>query len=120
MKYIRQLLIILAVSFAGEILHALLPLPVPASIYGLVLMLALLMSGVLKLHHVRETALFLIDIMPLLFIPAGVGLITAWSVLKPILLPTVIITLVVTLVVMAVTGHVTQAVIRLSGRRHHG
>lgn len=120
MKYVRQLLIILAISFAGEVLHAVLPLPVPASIYGLVLMLVLLMTGILKLHHVRETALFLIDIMPLLFIPAGVGLITAWPVLKPILLPTIIITLIVTLVVMAVTGHVTQAVIRLSRRQNHG
>ena len=36
----------MAVSFVGEILHAVLPLPIPASIYGLVLMLALLMTGI--------------------------------------------------------------------------
>ena len=39
MKYFRQFFIILAISFVGEILHMVLPLPVPASIYGLVLML---------------------------------------------------------------------------------
>ena len=122
MKYVRQLLVILAISFAGELLRAALPLPVPASIYGLVLMFLLLSTGILKLHHVQETARFLLDIMPMMFIPAGVGLMTSWQVLQPILLPTVVITLVVTVVVMAVTGHVTQAVTHLfslrGGARH--
>ena len=120
MKYIRQLLVILAVSFAGEVLHALLPLPVPASIYGLVLMFLLLCTGVLKLHHVKETAQFLLDIMPLMFIPAGVGLVTSWDILQPILLPATVIVLVVTVVVMAVTGHVTQLVMWLKGGERHG
>ena len=40
MKYIKQFSIIITVSFLGEVLHALLPLPIPASIYGLLLMLA--------------------------------------------------------------------------------
>lgn len=115
MKYIRQLLVILSVSFIGEVLHALIPLPVPASIYGLVLMFLLLCTGIVKLHHVNETARFLLDIMPLMFIPAGVGLLTSWDVLQPILLPAAVITLVVTVVVMAVTGHVTQLVMKLKG-----
>ena len=120
MKYIRQLLVILAVSFVGEVLHALLPLPVPASIYGLVLMFLLLCTGILKLHHVKETAQFLLDIMPLMFIPAGVGLVTSWDVLQPILLPAAVIVLVVTVVVMAVTGHVTQLVMGLKGGKRNG
>ena len=122
MKYIKQFILILAISFAGELLKYLLPLPVPASIYGLVLMFLLLSTGILKLHHVQETARFLLDIMPMMFIPAGVGLMTSWQVLQPILLPAAVITLVVTVVVMAVTGHVTQAVTHLfslrGGARH--
>ena len=118
MKYIRQLLVILSVSFAGELLHAAIPLPVPASIYGLVLMFVLRVTGVVKLHHVKETAQFLLEIMPLMFIPAGVGLLTSWDVLQPILLPAAVITLAVTVVVMAVTGHVTQFVMVLKGGAH--
>ena len=38
MKYLRQLLIILIFSFIGEVLHSLIPIQVPASIYGLVLL----------------------------------------------------------------------------------
>ena len=69
MKYFKQFLIILSVSFLGEVLHALLPLPVPASIYGLVLMLAALCTGLLKLPQIEKTGLFLVDIMAVMFIP---------------------------------------------------
>lgn len=112
MKYVRQFLIILVISAMGELLYTLLPLPIPASVYGLVLMLAALMTGILKLEQVREAAQFLIEIMPVMFIPAGVGLLTAWGALKPIWMPIAAITVITTVFVMAVTGRVTQAVIR--------
>ena len=49
MKYIKQFILILAISFAGELRKYLLPLPVPASIYGMVLMFLALLTGVIKL-----------------------------------------------------------------------
>ena len=82
MKFVRQFMIILAISFVGELLHALLPLPVPASIYGLVLMLIGLQTGILPLSAVNEAGGFLIEIMPMLFIPAGVGLMVSWGALN--------------------------------------
>ena len=111
MKFLKQFSIILFISFLGEILHTLIPLPVPASVYGLVLMLAALVTGILKLGQVRETATFLIEIMPVMFIPAGVGLMESWSSLQPVWLPVILITIVTTVLVMAVTGKVTQAMI---------
>ena len=119
MKLLRQFLVIMAVSFVGEILHAVLPLPIPASIYGLVLMLALLMTGALKLDTVEDAGKFMIEIMPVMFIPAGVGLMESWCELKAVLVPVLVITLVSTIVVMVVSGRVTQAVIRLE-RKHKG
>ena len=74
MKYIRQFLWILLFSFAGELLKYVIPLPVPASIYGLLLLLLALVTGILRLESVKETSKFLIEIMPLMFIPAAVGL----------------------------------------------
>lgn len=112
MKYVKQFLIILLISLMGEVLYTLLPLPVPASVYGLVLMLAALMTGVIKLEQVKETAVFLIEIMPVMFIPAGVGLLTAWGELKPVWVPISVITVITTIFVMVVTGRVTQHVIR--------
>ena len=84
MKILRQFVIILLISFLGELLKAALPLPVPASVWGLILMLAALKTGVLKLSQVSDAAVFLIEIMPVMFIPAGVGLLIAWGVLKPV------------------------------------
>lgn len=117
MKYIKQLSIILLISFVGELLHSLLPLPVPASIYGLVLMFACLMTGAIRLEQVNVTARYLIEIMPLLFIPAGVGLLDAWGVLKPVFVPIIVITLLSTIIVMAVSGRVTQWILRLGDRK---
>ncbi len=124
MKYIRQFVIILAVSFLGEALKIMLPLPVPASIYGLVLMFLALETGILKLEQVRETAKYLIEIMPLMFIPAGVGLLEAWGDLKPIWIQVILIMMISTIVVIGISGRVTQMVIRLErkrkGRHHEG
>lgn len=117
MKYLKQFAVILTMTFLGEVLHLLLLLPVPASIYGMVLLLISLMTGIIKLEQVRETGTFLIEIMPIMFIPAGVGLLDSWSSLRPILIPVLVITVVSTIFVMGISGKVTQFVIRKERRR---
>lgn len=114
MKYIKQCLIILVISFIGELLKCLLPLPIPASIYGMVLLFTGLMTGLIKLEAVKETGAFLIEIMPVMFIPAGVGLMTSWGTLKVIIVPVSIITVITIITVMVATGRVSQAIIRKS------
>ena len=109
MKLLRQFGMILLITFAGELLRMLLPLPIPASIYGMLLMLAALMTGIVRLEEVEQAGDFLIEIMPLLFVPAAVGLMDA---LRPMLFAVSVITIAVTVLVMAVTGIVTQWVIR--------
>ncbi len=112
MKLIRQFSIILLFSFLGEMFHYFIPLPVPASVYGLILLLAALCSGIVKTDHVKEASNFLIEIMPVMFIPAGVGLLTAWDALQPVLVPVSVITILTTVIVMAVTGKTAQGMIR--------
>ena len=111
MKYMKQFGIIMVISFLAEVVKVILPLPIPASIYGLIILLLCLMTGVVKLDDVEQAGDFLIEIMPLMFIPAAVGLMDSFSVLKPILLPIGIIILVTTIIVMLVTGRITQFVI---------
>ena len=117
MKYLKQFLIILAISFIGELLKFLLPFPIPASIYGMVLLFAGLVTGLIKLESVKETGKFLIEIMPVMFIPAGVGLMTSWGTLQPILLPLSLITVVAIVTVMSATGLVSQAIIRKTRKK---
>lgn len=112
MKLLYEFGIILGMSFFGEVLHAILPLPIPASIYGLVLMLVCLCTKVIKLSQVKIAADFLIDIMPPMFIPSAVGIVVVWADLQEILVPVLVITVVSTIVVMVCTGKVSQAIIR--------
>ena len=111
-KYLFQFARILAFCFLGEFCHAVLPLPIPASIYGLVLMLLCLQLHIIPISEVKETSAFLIEIMPLMFIPAAVGLITSFDILKAHLAAYLVITVTSTFLVMVVSGHVTQFVIR--------
>lgn len=117
MKYIRQFGIILFFSLIGEIIHLFVPLPVPASIYGLIILFIGLKTKLLPLEAVEEVSMFLIEIMPLMFIPAAVGLLDSMEMLKPIVVPFIIITLLSTILVMGITGKVTQFFIKTDSKR---
>ena len=112
MKYLLQFCRILLISFASEILHEILPLPIPASIYGIIVLFGLLESGLLPLEKVRETGRFLIEIMPVMFIPAAIGIVETFDLSAPSLLNYVITVVVSSVLVMGVSGAVTQLVIR--------
>ena len=116
MKYIFQFGRILAFCLLGECLHAVLPLPVPASIYGLVLLLAALKLRLVKLEQVREVGHFLTSIFLVLFIPATVGIIDALEVLRAAWLPILIALVPVTMLVLLAAGRATQG---MMGRQDH-
>ena len=111
MKYIRQFLIILLITFLGEVCRYLIPLPVPASIYGLLLLLGALLAGVIKLDQVKEVSCFLIEIMPLMFIPAAAGIVVSWGHVRTMLVPACVVTVASTFIVMVIAGKVTDACI---------
>ena len=112
MKWMKQFGIILLISFVGEILEKWIPLPIPASIYGIFLLFLCLKLNIIPHEAVHETGKFLIEIMPLMFIPAAVGLLETWDVIAPAWLEYVAVTVISTWVVMIVSGRVTQFVIR--------
>lgn len=118
MKYIKQFTIILTITFCAECLRYFIPYKIPATIYGLVLLVVLLKSKILKLDQILDTSSFLLNIMPLLYIPALVGLMNAWPSLKAVWFPFIVINLVTTLLVMLVSGHVTQWMMQ-SKEKHH-
>ena len=117
MKYLKQVMIILLFSLLGETLKYVLPLPIPSSIYGMILLFVSLMTGIIKLDQVENVGKLLIEIMPIMFIPAGVKIIASWGVLEPMIVPVSVITVVVLIVVMIATGRVSQAIIRLDSKK---
>lgn len=115
MKYIGQLAIILTITFIGEVLNSTLPLPIPGSIYGFLIMLLCLQFKIIKLDMVKDVGSFLLDIMSVMFVPAAVGLIVIWTDVSQNIMEIFLICVVTTVIVMVVTGKVTDLVLRKSG-----
>ena len=111
-KYLRQIVILLVFSFVGETLSLLIPLPIPGSIYGIVLLFLALEFKVVKLSAIKDVSDFLISFMPVMFVPAATGLMASWDILKANALAYAVSVLVTTVVVMAVSGLVTQWIMR--------
>lgn len=112
MRYVIQLFIIICFSFAGELLHRVLPFPIPAGIYGIILLFSALELRLLKVEHIREVSTTLIISMPVMFVPPAVGLINTWDNIKNNWPEYLLITFASTFVVMAVAGWTTQRLIQ--------
>lgn len=82
MKYLMQFGIIIGLSLVGEVLNSVIPLPVPASVWGMVLLFVLLCLKVIKLDQVQDAADFLLSIMTVMFVPVGASLITSFADIK--------------------------------------
>lgn len=120
MKYLFQIGIIAAISAVAELLYIVIPLPVPASVYGLVLLFVLLMTKVIKLAQIEETADYFLLIMPVLFLEPSVKLMTSLSIMKGQAVRLFVLCMISTCVTIMVTGIVAQAVIRMRGKRKKG
>ena len=117
MSYLFQFGMILAISFVGELLHALLPLPVPASIYGILILFSLLYFKVIRIPQIRQASMFLIEIMPILFLPAAVGLMDLWHLISSTLLQYIVIIILAMVIVMAAGGLFTQFIMKKVARK---
>lgn len=116
MKYVKEVLWIIAFTFVGEVLNALLPLPVPAGVYGLFLMLIALLAGVIKVSDVEGAGNFLLDTMTMMFLPAAVGIMAAADVLLPVLGQYIVIIVVSTVLVMAATGRMAEFILKRTSK----
>lgn len=112
MKYIAELAVILCFTLLGELVRLAVPLPVPAGIYGLLLLFLSLVLGIVKLEQVAHTGRYILEVMIVMFIAPGVGIIKNWGLLSTVLLPYCAIVLISTVAVMAVTGLAAQRLVK--------
>lgn len=108
MKYLRQIMIILIPYLIGTILQLLFNLPIPGAVIGLILLFLALQIGIVKAYMIEDVCEFLLSNMSFFFIPAGVGLMTAFGVLKGKWIPFIIIVVISTCVVWIVTAFVVK------------
>ena len=120
MKYIDQIAIIAAVSFMGELAPYLIPIPIPGSIYGLLLLFLLLLCGAVKIERVKNVGDFLISLMPIMFVSPLVGLMENVDACRAFIVPILLISTVSTVLVMVVTGLVSQALIVKNHNKQEG
>ena len=116
MKYLNQFLIILGFSLWGEMLHRVVPLPFPASVYGIVLLFFSLWTGIVKLEQVKEAGSFLTSILPVLFVAPAVGILENWELVKDSVLPMVLLAVVSTVLTFGISGRIAQAIMKKGGR----
>ena len=108
MIYLPQFLTILTVSLIGEVLQRIIPLPIPASVYGILLLFTALCCKLIKVEQVKQAGSFLTSLLPLLFVSPVAGLLDNWPLVKNALVPLLVLTFVSTILTFFVSGKVAQ------------
>jgi holin-like protein len=117
MKYLSQFLIILGFTLAGEALQRMVPLPIPASVYGLILLFTALCLKLIKVDQVKQTGTFLTSILPILFVSPAVGIVDDWSLIREDLLSILLLLAGSTVVAFGISGRVAQWILKKDGDR---
>ena len=112
MKYLTQFLIIMGFTLAGEALQRLIPLPIPASVYGLALLFLALCLKLVKVEQVKETGSFLTSLLPLLFVSPAVGIVEDWGLIRNDLPAILLLIGATTVLTFGVSGRVAQALLK--------
>ena len=115
MKYLSQFLIILGFTLTGEALQRVIPLPIPASVYGLTLLFLALCLKIVKVDQVKQTGAFLTSILPILFVSPAVNIVDDWGLIRDDLLPIVLIMMGSTLLTFGISGRVAQWMLKKGG-----
>ena len=107
-EYLKQSAIIFGFSLLGEALNRLIPLPIPAAVYGLVFLFAALCLKLIKVEQINKVSDFLLTILPILFVSPAVNLMESWNIVAPQVIPIALLVISSTILVFAVAGVISQ------------
>lgn len=116
MKLLTQIGIIFGICWISTCIERVLPFTLPASIIGMLLLLALLLARVIKTEHIREKSDYLLGNLPFFFIPASVSIINYADVLRENLLALVVVCAVSLIATFAATVGAVRLTCRLLER----
>lgn len=122
---ILQCAVLFAFLALGELTVWLTGVPVPSSIIGMLFLAASLKAGWVRLESVDKVADFLVRNLGFFFVPAGVGVMRCFGIIRNQWIPIVGATIISTFIIIAVTGWIHQLIRRSLSRnhsqgRHHG
>lgn len=110
MKLFREAIIIFGIYLIGVLIQDIFSIPVPGNVLGMVILFLLLYFKVIKVEQVKAISDFFLDHLAFFFIPAGVGLISSFGVIKDIWIQLLLVCFITTAITMAVTGRIVQRI----------
>lgn len=110
MKLLREALIIFGIYLIGEFLVQITNIPVPGNIVGLLLLLICLCTKIIKPRQIETISNFFLDHLAFFFLPAGVGLMNSFGVIKANIAQILIVCIATTAITIAATGRIVQFV----------
>lgn len=117
MKYLRQLGILFALCAAGDVLAFLTGGRLPGNVLGMTLLFVLLVSGLLHVSHIEDTADFFLQNMAFFFLPACLGLLEVYPQIQTVLLPLLLVCVLTTFLTAAATAVTVRLVLSIQQRR---
>lgn len=112
MKIFREGIIVFGIYLVGELISGFFNLPIPGNILGMLILLILLLTKVIKLDQIETLANFFLDHLAFFFIPAGVALMNSVGIIKDTWFKLILVCIVTTVVIIVCTGVIVQFVSR--------
>lgn len=101
MTIFKEFSIILALYLLGEGISLLLPFSFPGSIIGMFLLFLALFFKLLKIDDIKSVSKFLLKHMALFFIPAGVSMMSSFSLIQEHIVSITLVLILSTLFMLA-------------------
>lgn len=117
-KYLYQIMLITVFSLLGELCRYCIPFPIPASIYGMVLLFLTLSMKIIPKKSVEDVGGFLTSFLPVLFVAPTVNIVASWDLIRGDLIVLILVCIVTTIITFAASGLVTDWLVRRKGDRH--
>lgn len=108
MALIKQFAIIFSIYSISDIFCKSLKLPIPANVVGMLALFILLMTGIIKEHHIDKASDILVSNMSLLFVPATLAIMEEYKYIKDEIFPFIIVCVFMVIVIMVSTGLISQ------------
>ncbi len=104
LKLLRELCIILIISFIGNVINKVLKLSIPGNVIGIFILLAILCLGVIKVEDIEHVSSFLLKNLAFFFVPAAVQLMTCFKTISKVVFPILAVLVISSIIVIVVTA----------------
>lgn len=118
MNIFIQLTYIFFFSFLGEIISKIISVPIPGSVIGMILLFLALEMKIIKLEKVQTVSEFFANNLSILFVPAGVAIMTKFSHIKHIWVSFLLIAIITTLINLIIVSKTVDVMKNKKGEKN--